>query len=239
MFSFTSTEAFDTLLANSAYIDNLTAKQVVITDGTGQNTQIVAGMASGSDIASASGNQTVGNIRIWAGTPTTSGNLTTAPFTVDKNGKLVSDDATITGTIHAESGSIDGTLTIGTNGELVSSVTDSDGTVQTSVSATEIKNTYINANDYSFETRIGNGEINVIRESVDSGSRANLEAEDLQFYSTDENNKTSVYEAVTSPIIMNDVYAGTTFTPIFHIIQVTALPQDPDPGTLYIITPTS
>lgn len=64
LFSFTSSGAFDTLLANSAYIENLTSKQVVITDGTGQNARIVAGMASGADIASASGNQTVGDVRI-------------------------------------------------------------------------------------------------------------------------------------------------------------------------------
>ena len=57
--------AFHNLLVDeAAYIESLTSKQVVITDGTGANTTIVAGMASGSDIASASGNQTVGNVRI-------------------------------------------------------------------------------------------------------------------------------------------------------------------------------
>ena len=222
---------FDSLLANSAYIENLTSKQVVITDGN----NIVAGMASGSDIAAASGNSTVGNVRIWAGTPTTNNDLTTAPFTVDNTGKLVSDNAEITGEIHAESGSIDGTLNIGSDGELVSSITTSDGTIQTVISATEIKNSYTDATQ-GYETRISNGQINVVNTyDGEGGARANLEPEDLQFYSQDENNKTSVYEAVTSPIIINDVYAGQTFAPIFHIVQVTALPADPSPGTLYVI----
>lgn len=103
---------FETMLANSAYINQLSAKQVIITDGNA----VVAGMASSADVASASGANTVGNVRIWAGEPETPGDLTTAPFTVDNTGKLVSDDAEITGTIHAESGTIDGVLTIGSEG---------------------------------------------------------------------------------------------------------------------------
>lgn len=97
---------FETMLANSAYIENLTSKQVVITD----NNTIVAGMASGADIAAASDNQTVGNVRIWAGTPTTSGDLTTAPFTVNANGSVRASNIDLAG------GSISGYLNMGSNG---------------------------------------------------------------------------------------------------------------------------
>ena len=238
LFSFTSAGAFHNLLVDeAAYIESLTSKQVVITDGTGANTQIVAGMASGSDIASASGNQTVGNVRIWAGTPTTNGNLTTAPFTVDKDGKLVSDDAEITGTIHAESGSIDGTLTIGSNGELVSNVTESGVTVQTTVSATEITNT-ATSSTYSYETTISEGKVQVKDKLGSYQMRAQLEPDDLQFYSTDGSNGVSVYEAVTTPMIIDGVMAGSGANPfifIKHIVRVTAIPANASDDTLYIV----
>ena len=228
--------AFHNLLVeNTAYIESLTSRQVVITDGSGANTQIVAGMASGTNIASASGNQTVGNVRIWAGTPTTTGDLRTAPFTVDNDGKLVSDDAEITGEIHAESGSIDGTLTIGANGELASSITESGGTVQTRVSAMELVNSYTDGSTYAYETKISEGKIKVANELGSYQLRAQLEPDELQFYSTDGSSGVSVYEAVTTPLVMNGSYAGSGFAFIKCIVQVTALPANPRSDTLYIV----
>lgn len=83
-YSFLGDAAFETLLARSAYIQNLTSKQVVITDS---NDQIEAGMASSQSVnnESALNGVTVGSVRIWAG-PISNGNLSTAPFTVTDTG---------------------------------------------------------------------------------------------------------------------------------------------------------
>ena len=231
-FSIMGDAAFHNLLVeNAAYIESLSSKQVVITD----NNNIVAGMTSGTISGTElDGEVTPGNIRIWAGA-TENGNLATAPFTVDKDGKLVSDDAEITGEIHAESGSIDGTLTIGADGELVSSITTSGGIVQTTVSATEIKNSYTDNSTYAFETKISQGKINVYNDFAGDKLRSQLGPDDLQFYSQEGSGGVTLTEAVTTPIIQNGIYAGEAFAPIFHIVQVTALPADHNPATLYII----
>lgn len=95
LFSFTSSGAFDTLLSNSAYIDSLTAKQVVVTDG---NNTVQGGMTSGKAISTTlEGGNTynksqvqVGDVRIWAGPSDPNGSLTSAPFTVYDDGKVIS-----------------------------------------------------------------------------------------------------------------------------------------------------
>ena len=94
-YSFLGDAAFNTLLANAAYIKNLTSKQVVITDS---NNAIEAGMASSTNVNNQESLNgiTVGNIRIWAG-PYTSSNLANAPFTVSNTGYVKMDSAQIGG----------------------------------------------------------------------------------------------------------------------------------------------
>jgi hypothetical protein len=88
----------DVLVAMKAYIKELTAEEVIITD----NENIVAGMTSGnSDKVSSQG-----NVRIWAGTnDKNASNIADAPFTVTDKGVLTcrGDDTSITlkdGTIY-------------------------------------------------------------------------------------------------------------------------------------------
>lgn len=80
----------DVLVAMKAYIKELTAEEVIITD----NENIVAGMTSGnSDKVSSQG-----NVRIWAGTnDKNASNIAEAPFTVTDKGVLTcrGDDGNI------------------------------------------------------------------------------------------------------------------------------------------------
>lgn len=97
LFAVRSNSAFNTLLAQSAYIQDLTAKQVVITDA---NDTIVAGMASGTAIPSIinpdnpNSVTNAENVRIWAG-PISNGNLQTAPFRVTNEGEMYATKAHI------------------------------------------------------------------------------------------------------------------------------------------------
>lgn len=105
--SMTDAQFINQLISNKAYIEELSSKEVVITD----DTEIVAGMTSGKKIGETSNlNGKVnnkGDVRIWAG-EFTDGDLTTAPFTVTSTGKLNATDADITGTINSKSGNIGG-----------------------------------------------------------------------------------------------------------------------------------
>lgn len=88
---FAVTENFvaDKIIANQAYIKELSSEEVVIMDGDA----IVAGMTSSKDIDSKSdlnGKVTnKGDVRIWAGKMQTTGDLTTAHTTIDSNGSIV------------------------------------------------------------------------------------------------------------------------------------------------------
>ncbi len=91
-FTVITNAVLDTLLANNAYIQNLTSRQVVVTNS---NNAIVAGMTSSSAIANSDlDGYTIGNVRIWAGTPSTTGDLTTAPLTISDQGEIVSQGGT-------------------------------------------------------------------------------------------------------------------------------------------------
>lgn len=87
--------AFNTLIANSGLINNLTAKQVVITKTESNQEVIKAGLTSSSAIPSLSipkeGSGTVStntsNVVFWAGTPT-GADINTAPLTIDDAGNL-------------------------------------------------------------------------------------------------------------------------------------------------------
>lgn len=88
---FAVTENFvaDKIIANQAYIKQLSSEEVVIMDGDA----IVAGMTSSKDPDSNSdlnGKVTnKGDVRIWAGRMQTTGDLTTAYTTIDSNGSIV------------------------------------------------------------------------------------------------------------------------------------------------------
>ena len=87
-FSVTPDFVADKIIANQAYIKELSSNEIVIFDeGT-----IVAGMTSGKDVDSKSDlNKKVsnkGNVRIWAGGMQKEGDLTSAPFTVTDAGVL-------------------------------------------------------------------------------------------------------------------------------------------------------
>lgn len=88
---FAVTENFvaDKIIANQAYVKELSSEEVVIMDGDA----IVAGMTSSKDIDSKSDlNGKVmnkGDVRIWAGKMQTTGDLTTAYTTIDSNGSIV------------------------------------------------------------------------------------------------------------------------------------------------------
>lgn len=88
---FAVTENFvaDKIIANQAYIKELSSEEVVIMD----DDAIVAGMTSSKAIDSKSDlNGKVvnkGDVRIWAGKMQTTGDLTTAYTTIDSNGSIV------------------------------------------------------------------------------------------------------------------------------------------------------
>lgn len=88
---FVVTENFvaDKIIANQAYVKELSSEEVVIMDGDA----IVAGMTSSKAIDSKSdlnGKVTnKGSVRIWAGKMQTTGDLTTAYTTIDSNGSIV------------------------------------------------------------------------------------------------------------------------------------------------------
>lgn len=88
---FAVTENFiaDKIIANQAYVKELSSEEVVIMDGDA----IVAGMTSSNDPDSKSdlnGKVTnKGGVRIWAGKMQTAGDLTTAYTTIDSNGSIV------------------------------------------------------------------------------------------------------------------------------------------------------
>lgn len=88
---FAVTEDFvaDKIIANQAYVKELSSEEVVIMD----DDAIVAGMTSSKAIDSKSdlnGKVTnKGGVRIWAGKMQTTGDLTTAYTTIDSNGSIV------------------------------------------------------------------------------------------------------------------------------------------------------
>lgn len=108
-FSLSPNVVADLVVANKAFIKELSSNELVIFD----DQKIVAGMTSSKSVDESSplnGKVTTegkGDVRIWAG-EFTGGDLTTAPFTVTSAGKLNATDANITGTINSKSGNIGG-----------------------------------------------------------------------------------------------------------------------------------
>lgn len=111
-FSLSPNVVADLVIANDAFIKEISSNELVIFD----DQKIVAGMTSNKAIDASSplnGKVTTegkGDVRIWAG-EISNADLTTAPFTVTSTGELKSTKANITGQVNAISGSI-GNLSI-------------------------------------------------------------------------------------------------------------------------------
>lgn len=133
---FAVTEDFvaDKIIANQAYIKELSSEEVVIMD----NDAIVAGMTSSKAIDSKSdlnGRVTnKGDVRIWAG-EISNADLTTAPFTVTSAGVLKAGDATLENVILKKANLTDATFT---NPYGETCITTKEQTVYTDIS-TSIK----------------------------------------------------------------------------------------------------
>lgn len=108
-FSLSPNVVADLVVANKAFIKQLSSNELVIFD----DQKIVAGMTSSKAVDESSplnGKVTTegkGDVRIWAG-EISNADLTTAPFTVTSTGELKSTKANITGKISATSGNIGG-----------------------------------------------------------------------------------------------------------------------------------
>ena len=108
-FSLSPNVVADLVIANDAFIKEISSNELVIFD----DQKIVAGMTSSKAVDASSplnGKVTTegkGDVRIWAG-EISNADLTTAPFTVTSAGKLNATDADITGTINSKSGNIGG-----------------------------------------------------------------------------------------------------------------------------------
>lgn len=105
-FAITENFVTDKIIANQAYVKELSSEEVVIMDGDA----IVAGMTSSKKPDSKSNLngkvENKGNVRIWAG-EISNADLTTAPFTVTSNGNLTAHTATLyDATFYAENAQV-------------------------------------------------------------------------------------------------------------------------------------
>lgn len=114
-FSLTSDQMADLLIANKAFIKELSSNEVVVID----DDSIVAGMTSGKSIDSNSllnGKvKNKGNVRIWAGKPLSTGDITTAPLTITDSGQLTINGKNKSSSINFDSNSLFPELTIQSN----------------------------------------------------------------------------------------------------------------------------
>lgn len=94
MFFPSDSAAFIALIAKYAYVENLTAREVVITD---EDNNLEAGVTSGEAISSLLANTDIGSVRFWAGKFTNS--LTQCPFYVTNEGYLKTTNAELSGNI--------------------------------------------------------------------------------------------------------------------------------------------
>lgn len=95
----------ETLIADYISTHTVSANDVIIKEGEGQNMSIVAGMTS-----STAKHSTLGDVRIWAGTSSEDQNIQNAPFIVNNKGELYASNANIWGRINATSGSFSGDI---------------------------------------------------------------------------------------------------------------------------------
>lgn len=105
-FAITENFVTDKIIANQAYVKELSSEEVVIMDGDA----IVAGITSSKkpdNKSNLNGKvENKGNVRIWAG-EISNADLTTAPFTVTSNGNLTAHTATLyDATFYAENAQV-------------------------------------------------------------------------------------------------------------------------------------
>lgn len=98
--------AFQAIIAKYGFIENLTGREIVVTND--ENTP-VAGITNGSSTAvdADSGlirNVNRGNVRIWAGTPEANGNLADCPFYVTDEGFLHAENGEFGGKVSGVTG---------------------------------------------------------------------------------------------------------------------------------------
>lgn len=172
-FSLTTDQMVKLLIANKAFIKELSSNEVVIMD----DDTIVAGMTSGKSIDSDSllnGKVTnKSDIRIWAGQPTSEGDLATAPFTVTNTGILKSTNANISGQINATSGSI-GNFNI-SDGSLITGNSKLEiGTVSSNPSYKRKVTIDANGNDLQNYNYMLSVEHNRMETSVNVGTTAGI-----------------------------------------------------------------
>lgn len=88
VFAVTENFVADKIIANQAYIKELSSNEIVIFDGE----EIVAGMTSGRNLTNSELPSGIkkGDVRIWAGGMQKEGDLTSAPFTITDAGVLTS-----------------------------------------------------------------------------------------------------------------------------------------------------
>ena len=116
-FSLSPNVVADLVIANNAFIKQLSSNELVIFD----DKKIVAGMTSSKAVDESSplnGKVTTegkGDVRIWAG-EISNANLTTAPFTVTSTGVLKANDATLENVVLKKANLTDATF-INPNGE--------------------------------------------------------------------------------------------------------------------------
>lgn len=79
--SSTGNQIMDVVIANQGKFNNISANQVIITD---KNDQVVAGMKQYTEEASSNSDA----VAMWAGTPTTSGDIRTTPFNIRYDGSI-------------------------------------------------------------------------------------------------------------------------------------------------------
>lgn len=117
-FSLSPNVVADLVIANKAFIKELSSNEIVIFD----DQKIVAGMTSSKAVDESSplnGKVTTegkGDVRIWAGKMTSKGDLTSAPFTVTSTGVLKANDATLENVILKKANLTDATF-VNPNGE--------------------------------------------------------------------------------------------------------------------------
>lgn len=172
-FSLTTDQMVKLLIANKAFIKELSSNEVVIMD----DDTIVAGMTSGKSIDSDSllnGKvKNKGDVRIWAGQPTSEGDLATAPFTVTDTGILKSTNANISGQINATSGSI-GNFNI-SDGSLITGNSKLEiGTVSSNPSYKRKVTIDANGNDLQNYNYMLSVEHNRMETSVNVGTTAGI-----------------------------------------------------------------
>lgn len=197
-FSIYGQAAFDTLLANSAYITTLASKQIVVVDNQGVP---VAGLLSNDATITTehpdtheSETYSRNGVRIFAGE--TNGDITTAPFRVYDDGRLVATNANISGQVTVAYGN-DATAqmalytvspgviephiymenTLGATSEMTAnhlkySKNTLGGEYRTTVQATGINTPSIGAAQGSFSDKLDvNGTVNIIGNLLLNGNQ--------------------------------------------------------------------